>query len=66
MSTPEPLVIALTATEAGKACGVSARTVTDAHDRGDLIGFWLGSKRLYQPAELVAWVTSLPTQKPTR
>ena len=55
--------IALTADEAADMCGVSKRTITDAHDRGDLVGHWLGTKRLYSPDELRAWVEALPTER---
>lgn len=58
--------ITYTVAEAAASTGLSQRTITDAHDRGDLIGHWSGSKRLFFPADLAEWVKALPTVKPER
>ncbi len=60
----EPITLPLA--DAAKSVGLSQRTLTDAHDRGDLVGYWSGSKRLFEPAELRAWIKSMPTQRPVK
>lgn len=58
--------ICLTLPEAAESVGLSERTLTRAHDRGDLIGHWSGTKRLYFPDDLHDYIASLPVLRPDR
>lgn len=57
--------ISFTLDGAAEATSIGATRIKEATDRGDLVCHWNGAKRVYLAADLVAWVESLPTERPS-
>lgn len=66
MTTDLSQRVSLTRAEAAEVVGVSEATLRRAIDRGDLVARFSGRKTLIRPADLEAWVESLPTEGPRR
>jgi excisionase family DNA binding protein len=56
-------VLAYTLTDAAAAVGLSERTLRDAIGEGSLTAHYSGRKPLIRPADLEAWLESLPTER---
>jgi len=55
--------IALDIDEAAKAISLSRRTLDRLAKSGEIPSYWVGAKQLFRPADLEAWVLSLPTER---
>lgn len=60
----EPLAYPVTV--AAEKVGVSAKTLSRAIAKGDLLARYVGTKPVIERDELQAWLQSLPTEKPRR
>lgn len=51
---------------AAAATGLSRASLQRAINRGDLVARYYGTKPLLQRDELLAWIESLPSERPNR
>jgi hypothetical protein len=61
---PRPQPLAYAVKDAAEAVGISPAKLEEIIRRGDVIVRWVDGKRILTAKELLAWLDSLPVDKP--
>jgi hypothetical protein len=61
---PGPQTLAYVVKDAAEAVGISPAKLEELIRRGDLNARWVDGKRILTAKELLAWLDSLPVDKP--